>query len=94
MQALGLVRIAEEWVIQALGFFRVYKKTKDGDIVPPNTGFSLSRWYISNVDKKNETMHCNSDSTTRFLGKVSFFNNFTKSAILILHHQLPFFQSG
>ena len=39
-------------------------------------------------------MHFNSDGTTGFLGKISFFNNFGISVVLILHYQLPFLQSG
>ena len=39
-------------------------------------------------------MHSYSDGTSGFLGKIVFFNNFSKSVVLILHYQLPFLQSG
>ena len=39
-------------------------------------------------------MYFNSDGTTGFLGKISFFNNFGKSVVIILYYQLPFLQSG
>ena len=39
-------------------------------------------------------MHFNSDGTTGFLGKITFFSNFGKSVVLILYYELLFLQSG
>ena len=39
-------------------------------------------------------MNSNSDDTTGFLEEISFYRNFSKSIVLILHYQLPFFQNG
>ena len=36
----------------------------------------------------------NSDGTFGFLGKMNFFNNVSKTVVLILYYQLPFLQSG
>ena len=38
-------------------------------------------------------MHSNSDGTTGFLGKISFFNNFGKSVVLSLQYKVVYFQA-
>ena len=59
-----------------------------------HTGSGTSRRHISNVDKM-KMKHCILILMYQWISRKNcFFNNFSKSVILISHYQMPFLKSG